>query len=487
MLLLVSVCCKAQTQGQQLVDSLLKQLPAAGQDSFRVKLLNNISNAYKTINPDKGIQYAMQALDLSQSLNLRRGIGASYNVLGLNYHYKSDYAKALYYFNKALAIFADNPTSGPYGTVISHMAVLYQEMGDLDKALEYNNKALELDIRIGDSVNIGGDFGNIGIIYLLKKDYGKALEYDMRSMEIFRALGDKDGIAHNLGNVGNVYKEMGDYAKALEYDTKALNLFRELGDNGGIALNLGNIGGVYISIVKQLDSTDVTKEGYIPLGSRSIFLSKAISNLQQSLDISRRIGQLDNIIEFGGGLYEAYSLAGDDKAALAALKEHMLFKDSVYSRDTKERIAHLETQREGMLKDKQIEIEKLQVAQKRNERIILFIAVVLLLVILIVIAGKFRRQVRDNKQLALEKKRHLDRIEKQRTVMGDIAYKHSHEVSAHVATILGLVSVFNIQDYADADNKVVLDGVAESAHKLDEVVKDMIARENTINSDSGLQ
>ena len=476
--------CHAQLQGQPLVDSLLKRLSSAPEDTFRIKLLNKLSDAYKTIDPGKGIEYGTQSLELAKALGSRRGVGAGYNVIGINYHYKSDYTRALEYYNKALTIFADDPVSGPYGTLISHIGVLYQEMGNLDKALEYNFKALELDKKLGDSVNIGGDFGNIGIIYLLKRDYEKALEYDLKSMEIFEALGDKDGIAHNLGNIGNLYKEMGDYTKALDYDTRALQLFRELGDNGGVALNLGNIGGVYIAVVKQMDTTGSGNEMFTPLGTRSIFVSKAIANLNESLDISRKIGQLDNIIEFAGGLYEAQLLAGNYKEALEAFQEHIQFKDSVYSQENRLKIAQLETQREAMLKDKQIQIERLEVAQKRNERIILTIALALSLAGLVVIVRKFRQQIAHNRQLAEEEKRHLERIEQQKMVMGDIAYTHSHEVSAHVATILGLVSVYNTDNYSDPDNKTVLDGVAQSAQKLDEVVKDMIQKENQINRET---
>jgi len=67
--------------------------------------------------------------------------------------------------------------------------------------------------------------------------------------------------------------------------------------------------------------------------------------------------------------------------------------------------------------------------------------------------------------------------------MGDIAHRHSHEISGHVATILGLVEVFNSEDYTDPDNKTVLDGIGETAARLDLIVKDMIMKENQLNSE----
>ena len=100
--LLLLICsapsvCRAQLQGQPLVDSLLKRLSSAPEDTFRLKLLNKLSDAYKTIDPDKGIEYGSESLELAKALGSRRGIGAGYNVIGINYQYKSDYTIALEY------------------------------------------------------------------------------------------------------------------------------------------------------------------------------------------------------------------------------------------------------------------------------------------------------------------------------------------------------------------------------------------------------
>lgn len=482
LLLLFSMQCYSQLQGRALLDSMVARLPEVPNDTTKIRLLNAIADAYKTIDPDAGIKYGTMQLALAKSQHQKTGEAAAYNVIGVNYHHKSDYTKALEYFNKALSYYADYPESGIYGTLISHLAVVYQELGDLDKSLEYNMKALKLDVKLKDSLNIGGDFGNIGILYLLKKNYNKALEYDLKSLAIFEALKDKDGVARNYGNLGNFYKEYGDYGKALEYDTKALNMFTELGDKAGVAINTGNIGGVYLEIVKEKDSASHTGPA-LPKGNKAFYLSKAIAYLQQAIALSKEIGQLDNIIEFSGGLHDAYILMGDHASALESFKQYVIFRDSVYSLENKLKITGLEMQREMMLKDKQIQIEQLQVAQKRNQRIILVITIVLLLVVIGVVVRKFLAQKKYAAQLAMEKSKHLARIEKQKMIMGDISRTHSHEVSGQVATIMGLVDVFNAEDYTDPDNKVVLDGIAVTAARLDMIVKDMIVKENHVNSE----
>lgn len=485
LLFFVSLRGYPQLQGQDYVDSLLKQLPQIEEDSVKVKSYQLLANAYKTIDPNTGIKYALLQLELAQKLNSNRNIAAAYDQLGLNYYHKSDYTTALEYFNKALNAISLVKYPQLYSSIISHTAVVYQELGNYDKALEYNIKILEFDKKQGKySIDVGCDYGNIGIIYMQKLDFEKALEYDFKSLEVFQKLDDKDGIAHNYGNIGNVYKEQKKFASALEYDFKSLSIFEELGDNAGIAINLGNIGGIYEAIAYYKDSV-IDLPQPLPEGSKEYFAKKAIEYLSKSIEISKSIGQLENIKEYSVGLELAYNILGNHKMALASYKQYVTYRDSITSTESKVRIANLETERELIIKEKEIQIEKLEVAQKRNERIILIITVVLLLIVIGVVVQKFLHQKKKNIALAVEKEKHLARIAEQKKVMNSIAHTHAHEVSGQVSTILGLVSLFNNEDYTDPDNKTIIDGISQTAEVLDNVVKDMIKEENRTNSTSG--
>ncbi len=472
---------RAQLQGQALIDSLLKELPQLGENPNKVRVLYALSLSYKTINPDAGIKYGQEELQLAKNLGLNKEILQACSAIGLNYQYKSDYVKAVEYYHKAINTFPADTTSLVYGNVISNLAYVYQVQENYQKALEYNLKSLSINIANADSFNIGGDFGNIGIIYSLKKDYAKALEYDFRSLKVFEQLRDISGVAHNYGNIGNVYKELNDYNKSIAYDQRAYQLFDSIGDKGGMAINLGNIATVYLTAANEYGTED-THASNMPPGNKQILLSNAIDYFLRSIKLSEEIGQLDNIIEFSASLSAAYELSGNYKEALAYFRKHAITRDSVYSKENQTKLATLESERQLALKDKQIEIDRLKVAQKRNEQIIMGIALAGLLVAVTIILRKLYNQKKQNKQLALERQRHLERIEKQKTTMGDIAYMHSHGVRGEVATILGLVSVFNPDNYADPNNKIVIDGITETTARLDIIVKDMINKEDAVNS-----
>ena len=58
----------AQLQGQARIDSLLKELPIQKEDTNKVKLLNELSYGYWLINPDEGIKYGQNGLELATKL-----------------------------------------------------------------------------------------------------------------------------------------------------------------------------------------------------------------------------------------------------------------------------------------------------------------------------------------------------------------------------------------------------------------------------------
>jgi len=58
---------------------------------------------------------------------------------------------------------------------------------------------------------------------------------------------------------------------------------------------------------------------------------------------------------------------------------------------------------------------------------------------------------------------------------------HSHDIRGEVATILGMSHLFNKENFSDPDNKIIVDGIASSAEKLDALIKEIVNKENDLN------
>ena len=97
-----------------------------------------------------------------------------------------------------------------------------------------------------------------------------------------------------------------------------------------------------------------------------------------------------------------------------------------------------------------------------------------------------RRKIRERKLLENERrldqrvKESLDEIEKQYDALREIAEIQSHQVRAPVATILGLIDLFNFKDPADPGNHDILVKLKAATETFDKVIEEVVKMTNEI-------
>jgi tetratricopeptide (TPR) repeat protein len=423
----------AQLQGQALIDSLLPELQRINEDSNKVELLNVISFRYYSIDPDKGIEYANEALNLAKRIEWKKGESISYNSLGVNSWAKSDYDKAVEYYQNALQIYQDLGDKSGIAKNLGNMGLIYKGQSNYPKALKYYGKALKINEEIGSKLGIANNLLRMGTIYHDQSDYSMALEYYARSLEIYEDLSNKSGIASNLGNMGNVYWKKLDYTRALEYFEKSLTIFEELNDKSGIAItlgnmgiihmnqsnfakaleyyekalvinkelgnkrriaiNLGNIGSLFLSLSQDNINIVSDKISQQISKSKEASLNNAIKYFYNAIEIFEEIGELDNRSVYKKSLADAYKQKGDAFKEAKYLREHIALKDSVFSMKKAKEIGKLEAEREQLEEEyREAEEERLLTEATNNRNYIQYSGMgvfVLLLFITIFIIPKF--------------------------------------------------------------------------------------------------
>ncbi len=345
-----SVQCRAQKQGQTLIDSLLKELPRQKEDTNKVKLLTNISGYYPTISPDEGIKFGQQGLALAIKLGWEKGIARSYGQLALNYHSKAEYPKAIENNFKALKLYEELGDKVLVTAATCNIGRVYSFQEDYPRALEYFSKALKLAKEIGHKEYAANIICNIAYVYHSQNNSSMALEYNFKALKLYEELGDKGRIAMAAGNIGSTYSEQGKYAMAIEYKQRALKLATEIGDKSTIATNLSSIGATYLDIVndtsaKKGDIKDATavpentsKPTFtIPRGKAAL-LAAAIDFEQRSLALCKEIKDLETMSTCYVNLVDAYSLKGDYKKAMEYQANYQAIKDSTFSAENNKSI-----------------------------------------------------------------------------------------------------------------------------------------------------
>ena len=316
-----------QIRGQPVIDSLLLVLPKSKEDTNKVNILSAISYNYPYINPDEGLKYGKQALELAEKLKWERGIAAASYSIGANYANRSEYAKALEFEYRALEIYEKLNDKPHQAMLLRNIAIVHHNSDNQEKALEYDMRSLKLYEELNNKEGIAALYGNIANVYYSMDNFDKVIEYDLKALHQYEAINNEPGIARMLGNIANFYAEQGNYAEAMVYYFNALRKEKALGNKNGVTRNMGNIGETYLDIYKN--KSVIKPDSLIPSG-KAANLKKALEYLKTTVENAKELKQTEYYLAFGEVLSEAYNLSGNTKEALKTYKEYIVVRDSIY-------------------------------------------------------------------------------------------------------------------------------------------------------------
>lgn len=475
LLLLLFLLSSINSQAQKkLVDAdqnaLKSEIARSPKDSNRVKLLRKLAAEYCSVNPDSSLKYTIQTLELARQIKWDKGIAKAYMALGVVYENRSDYPQALAGYMDALRV--NEKIGNQRGIAASNWGIgnIYRSQKQIDKAIAYTNKAMEYYLKEEDEASISSLFVNLGNSYYLKEQLDSAVVYFSKALALKEKLGDTAGASRAMMNIGSVYSKQNDYNKCLAFYFRSLRMMQSVTDQYNYGCILGNIGQCYLAIAKE--DKDIKPDSLVfatPMENVKV----AIGYLDSALKISKALGEVNDARITSLDLSEGLELYGNFREALAMYKEHVAYKDSIYSVENIDKIAAIEVQRVKELKDKDI-----QIARLRTE--VYMACIVLLLLAVSYIAYRLAKQINSNRQLARDRTKHLKRIDSQSKILQHIAHIQSHDLRGNLVTILGLAKLFNFDDPTDPFNKEIIANIDMVATKMDGVVTDVINEENRL-------
>jgi len=291
----------------------------------KIEILCDLAGNYGELPANKRIEFAEQAIDLSEKFNDHRSKAEAYNHLGVAYNNLGDSQKSIDYFLRALEIMEQiNDKTGIANSYVNiGQANFYLE--NFNKSLEYFQKALKLREEIGEKIDISQSLVLIGNVKSKTAKYEEALDFYFKSMAIKKEIGDKRGISQIYNNLGNICLELGKQEKALEYRIEALQIDRELDDKWEIANSTYNIAEYYLLSKEPEKAYHYIVESY---------------NL--SKDLSNKGLIRDNLHQFS--LY--YELSGDYQKALKYQRDYSEVTKSMFSEELSEKITEMQTKYE---------------------------------------------------------------------------------------------------------------------------------------------
>lgn len=458
-LLMLPFCCFGQKEGQSMVDSILKVLPTTKQDTQRVSLLNELSYSYQYINPEKGLKYGQEALQLAKKLNWANGIGTAYKNIGNNYSVNSDFKKAHSAFEKSLKSGADkkvrsytvlsigvvytyqsnyskaqeynfqalkmleeiNDQKG-VAAALSNIGIVYHDLKKFPQAIAYFDKAIVINSKMGNSIYLASNFINKGHIYLAQKKIDKALEFYDKALILSKKDGDKTNMAIALGSIAMAHYDKNEFEKALEFASASLKINEENKDERNIANNAGLIGDIYLDMASENDDKKQQQD----------LLNKSKKYLNTSLDIQLKQQNWKEISFNYEQLSKIEALLENYKEANNYSIKASVYKDSVYNEDSKETIKNLEDKKSIELRDKEIQLNKLTLQSKERQKWLYIGGILLLATIGSLLYYQSRNRRKTNEKLQLLNTE-LDQANKTKTRFFSIL---NHDLRAPVSNLI---------------------------------------------------
>ena len=413
----------ARKEGQSRIDSLLNEVHKRPDDTTKTKLFHAIAFSYLQVNPDTGMKYGMQELELAKKLGYKKGIAFAYHNIGNTYSIKGDLTEALRNITNALKIFEELHNDVGVSSCYTAIGVINSDQDNYPEALKNYFSALKISERTGNKSGIAACYVNIGNVYNYQKNYPEALRHFNAALKIGTEINSKRLKGSVLENIADVNIAQGNYEEALKNATAALPICTEINDRYATGICYTSLGRIYnalhnypealrnanmsVSILEALGTDVSLASAYGGLGN--IFESKkeynnALSYFEKELKIAQKVGSMATIRDAQESISAAYEQMGNHKEALQAYKAFIEARDSVSNEQRTKKEMREQMQYEF---DKKEATSKAEQARRSQQKNIVILGSFLALIASVIIGLLVIRQARlkaKQQQMVLEQK-----------------------------------------------------------------------------------
>lgn len=409
------------------IDSLKNVASGLKDSPEKVRTLLEIGQSYLNTSIEGAVAFATAAKDLSGKIGYDAGLADSYGVLGVYYKKWGKYRESLDAYTSSLDIYRKLKDLTGQSRILNNFGSLYGDQGQETKGLEYYFQALKLGEQANDTTRIVFTLNNIGNIYLNKPNtYDKALEYFLRALPLAKVIKDYDAIGALTVNIGEVYMNQNKYDSALFYFKQSLAAFEVTGD---VCYTLNDIGKLYerqknydsslsyhqraLTIATNLGAKEDMTGSLLGIAQAYFSQGKikaALSSYQKAEEIAKTLDSKFQLKESYQGLAACYASLDDYDNAFRYQTLLLDIKDSIYNRETDQKLARLDftfqmdkKQSEINLLTKDKELQESNLRRQKIARNAVTGGLFLVFVIAIILFRGYRNKVKTNKILDQQK------------------------------------------------------------------------------------
>ncbi|MFD2099263.1 tetratricopeptide repeat protein [Flagellimonas iocasae] len=432
----VSICllilnCTLQAQKEERLDSLLSVYENQPDGIEKIETLDQLYyGTFHLRKPEDVLPYVKEQLQLSKSLDYKKGEGDALFNYGNYYRRIYAFDSAHYYFERAATIWEELDNNEGRFKTFNGLAKIEQLQGDFTKSLELYEKVMETAKNMESGIRIAETNREIATIYMDKASYEIGIKYMLNGLRGLDSLekpylekradmlvgvgrieslrgNDEAALPHLLeglkifqeqGNplwecithteIGYAYLGLDEIDKGIEHFNKSLEISISSGRKGFEAICYHNLGlanrkkgnldlaedflNKSIALGKTTANNNVSS--YNELGS--LFLEKnqtaeAIENHTKAIHLADSIQSLAELKDGYEGRSLAYEKSGQFQEALEDKKQFISLNDSIFNTAKSQQIEELRTIYETEKKEQQISLLEQEAEVSRLQKIVL--------------------------------------------------------------------------------------------------------------------
>ncbi|RZK59681.1 MAG: tetratricopeptide repeat protein [Pedobacter sp.] len=408
LLLCFTASYEAFAQDQKVLDSLENVYRLSKDDKVKLRVSGDLCWNYGSINFDKALFYGKAELQLAEKLKDSASVALAYSDIGNTYTRVNNLKEALVYHLKSYALRDRLGLKAKAAGSISNIAVIYKQLGNYKEALAYMHRSLKIYEDAGDEAKQALVLGNIGNVYLEYKKFEPAKEAFDKAIEIAKRNNSLSTLASSYSGIMNYYFQQNKLDQALRYGKISAEYLKKLNMKSDLAALYNSIGQVYYEKSKYAEamkyySTSLEFRLFMKdkLGIASCYKNigacyaelkdypKAEEYVNKSILIFKELNSKDYLREAYDILGDIYEAKQDYVTSLKFFKESVAMKDSIYNKQSTDKINELQIayqtekkMQQIVLLNKENKIQKL-VLFKRN----IFLAVALGALVITILLG----------------------------------------------------------------------------------------------------
>lgn len=360
------------------------------EDTNRVNLLNRMAFSLRESDPSLAMSYSQDALTMAEKIDYPLGKARALNNLGWVYYRKSDFVKALKYTIEAIKLSEQIGALQEVGTSHINLSAVYFEQKQYQKSVPELNKALAIGEATQDKRMVARVLNNLAYLYMTGKGNADSSEYyAIKARKASEQASDSYLTSFALRTLGDAMAARHKTDEAIDFYLKAISIADKNKNNSMSTATSHRLAKAYITQGRS---------------------EEALQILTHNAEVASSLGYREELERTYKVMAELYRTINKPSLAYEYLDKYNVLHDSIYSQQSSEQLALLQSQYELDLKQAQIELLTKDAVLKQDEigkqRLQLYVTILTAtsaLLLVLVLTYSFQKSKRVNRALKDQK------------------------------------------------------------------------------------